>query len=310
MGRVFQGDHLRGPMEDWRLVDDVPASGAENMATDEALLRASESALTPPTLRLYEWSEPTVTVGYLQGTEPFKGCGLPIVRRITGGRAVLHNIELTYSLVCPSSAPLYISGISGGYRFVSACIQLALADMGLASTMVSSRPSRTSMQKSSCFHGASRFELTVDEQNRDGQDGGAQDAQEKGRKLSGSAQRRFKGAFLQHGSIIFGLDRVVFDRVFGEGSSSRVGCVEDVVLSAGGTSRFARYDASEAISSFKEAFVKRVELALGIALRPGGLSEFEEQLKNLFLREKYSNPVWNLKGEGSSTAPWRLRDAS
>ena len=296
-------------MEDWRLVDDVPASGAENMATDEAILRASESALTPPTLRLYGWSEPTVTVGYLQSVEPFKGCGLPIVRRITGGRAVLHNIELTYSLVCPSSAPLYISGISGGYRFVSACIQLALADMGLASTMVSSRPSRTSMQKSSCFHGASRFELTVDGQNRDEQNGDGQDGQKKGRKLSGSAQRRFKGAFLQHGSIIFGLDREIFDRVFGAGSSSRVGCVEEA-LCAGGTSRFAVHDASEAISSFKEAFVKRVELALGITFRPGGLSEAEEQLKDLFLWEKYSNPVWNLKGEGSSQALWRLLDAS
>src|SRR5437879_3427953 len=93
----------------WRLIQDGPATGAWNMAVDEALLQAARRDLTPPTLRFYGWSRPTLSVGRHQ--DPCAGIdhdfrasrGIDLVRRPTGGRAVLHDQEVTYSIVLPAA---------------------------------------------------------------------------------------------------------------------------------------------------------------------------------------------------------------
>src|SRR5437879_11737154 len=101
----------------WRLLLDKPASGAWNLAVDEVLLDAVAAGAAPPTLRFYAWTPPCLSLGYFQ---PFDvvdvdGCwalGVDVVRRPTGGRAILHDRELTYSVVLPAS----VLGADGGVR--------------------------------------------------------------------------------------------------------------------------------------------------------------------------------------------------
>ena len=124
----------------FRLILDPPKSGAENMAIDEALLRNMEEGVLSGApelsiLRVYSWSEPTLSIGYMQKAGAFKDVGdLPIVRRITGGRAVLHDSELTYSLICPSTNPIFAQGIEGAYRLVSTAIVESLKGFGIDAT--------------------------------------------------------------------------------------------------------------------------------------------------------------------------------
>lgn len=195
-------------MERWRLIFDGPSDGVTNMAVDEAVLRAAETGLFPPTLRFYEWSSPTVSTGYLQSVEPFKNLTIPVVRRVTGGRAVLHDIELTYSVVTGAQSRLFSEGIHGAYSAISRCIVKTLKAVGVNASL--SRPSRgvKMNRKDFCFSAAGRHEIVVG-----------------GKKIVGSSQRRLKRAFLQHGSILFNVDCKMLDKVFGPSSASSVAWV-------------------------------------------------------------------------------------
>ena len=100
----------------WRLIDTGAADGAWNMAVDEALLEAHRLGMAPPTLRLYRWSKPTLTLGYAQRLDGFDtaalaAAGIDVVRRHTGGRAVLHAGDFTYSMVA-SGLPEGVSAAS------------------------------------------------------------------------------------------------------------------------------------------------------------------------------------------------------
>jgi len=197
-------------MDKWRLIVDADLPGVENMARDEVLVMSAESGeAVLPVLRLYGWSEPTISIGYAQDAGLFGAVGLPVVRRITGGRAVLHGDEVTYSVAAPSSHPLFAGGITGTYSVISGCIVAALEDIGIAASLA--RPAgrgRGGGRSEACFHAPSRSEVLVD-----------------GGKLVGSSQRRFKRAFLQHGSILHAIDGAAHEKVFGPGVVERMACV-------------------------------------------------------------------------------------
>ncbi|MEE9542718.1 MAG: octanoyltransferase, partial [Thermodesulfobacteriota bacterium] len=184
----------------FRLIVDPPLEGAENMAIDEALLRTMEEGVLSggeelPILRLYSWSEPTISIGYMQKAGAFRAVkDLPLVRRVTGGRAVLHDSEITYSLTCPSSNPIFASGIEGGYRLVSSAIVETLKGFGIDASFEkgeAGRAKKSEKEKEACFLTTSRYEVAVKVPN-----------EPERRKIAGSSQRRLKGAFLQHGSIL------------------------------------------------------------------------------------------------------------
>lgn len=201
----------------WRLILDPGASGAVNMATDAALLKsASNGAASMPTLRLYSWNSPTISVGYRQNNTDFEKFSLPVVKRLTGGRAVLHDSELTYSVTVPRTDPLYSVGISGAYAKISRCIVSALKDVGIdgAGFVAPDRAARadraagakgTGPESAACFLSSSRHEVVVE-----------------GKKMVGSAQRRFAGALLQHGSILVGVERASLEAVFGPGLIDKI----------------------------------------------------------------------------------------
>lgn len=247
-------------LELWRLIIDPPMEGAENMAVDEAILAVS-GRLTPA-LRFYGWKRPTISIGCLQDPSPFIGAGLPIVRRITGGRAVIHDIELTYSVIAPSMHPLFSGGIMDAYRVISCCIRAALNDVGLYTTVAARRPGGE--KSKACFQTPSRFETLVE-----------------GKKLVGSSQRRFKDAFLQHGSILFGLNEDLNARVFGSGILEKTA--------------YIRAFKPVEIGAFQDVLVKRFSEGFNAAFKESLLTDEETRLKEELVERKYSRDEWNLR---------------
>jgi lipoate-protein ligase A len=181
-------------MEPWRFLNTGSADGATNMAVDEALLVGVDRGESPPTVRVYRWDPPTVSAGYSQDIArelDLAACaerGFGVVKRPTGGRAVLHAGELTYAVVAPSGAPPLGSTIRETYRAIAGALLAALRELGVEADLerVGSGPSgRGGAASAPCFTSSGRFEIVVG-----------------GRKLVGSAQRRSGAGVLQHGSLL------------------------------------------------------------------------------------------------------------
>jgi len=179
------------PPARWRLLNSGFADGATNMAVDEAILRAVAEKLVPPTLRFYGWEPPCVSLGYNQPAAEvdFERCrrdGVDWVRRATGGRAILHTDELTYSVVLPQDEPRAFGGVVESYRHLSRGLVAGLASLRLnvaQADLQQSAPAKSALS-AACFDVPSHYEVTVD-----------------GRKLVGSAQTRRLGVVLQHGTL-------------------------------------------------------------------------------------------------------------
>lgn len=175
---------------DWRLIRSGPFDGAGNMALDEALLRSVSQRKAPPTLRLYSWQPPTLSLGYSQPIEDvdldrLQARSWGLVRRPTGGRAILHANELTYALVAPLDQPLVAGGVMESYRRLSAGLEGALRDLGFEPDVGDGGlPPRADRTNPICYQVPSAYEIVV-----------------AGKKLIGSAQVRRKAGMLQHGSL-------------------------------------------------------------------------------------------------------------
>jgi lipoate-protein ligase A len=172
----------------WRLVYDAPMSGAQNMSHDETILRAVAAGDVPPTLRISDWNPPCLSLGYAQRAsdvdfERAAGLGWTIVRRPTGGRAVLHIDEMTYSVTVPENHPLAKGNVVESYRRISQALLAALESIGLT-PRADQRANGKSATGTVCFETPSHYEVTV-----------------AGRKLIGSAQVRRFGGVLQHGAF-------------------------------------------------------------------------------------------------------------
>jgi len=176
-----------------RILNDPPLDGPTNMARDEALLEAVGRGAAPPTLRLYEWAAPTVSLGYFQKIDDFDALPPPagrlyVVRRPTGGGAILHDRELTYALALPAAHPLLAGGPNALYALVHDAVIACLNACGAGAWRgCESDGSSAARGPFFCFARRHCFDVLVD---RD--------------KIAGSAQRRTRTALLQHGSIITG----------------------------------------------------------------------------------------------------------
>lgn len=175
---------------DWELHLDPPGSAAWNMAKDEhCLQRARRNGL--PALRLYGWERLVLSIGRSQIAEreiDLVACqtlGVPLVRRITGGRAVLHGNDLTYAVTAPTSLEGFGGGIMPVYRTLSRVFVRFLTELGCnPRAMTYTGRQRVEQASAICFATPSAFEILVE-----------------GRKLVGSAQRLHPTALLQHGSL-------------------------------------------------------------------------------------------------------------
>lgn len=174
-------------MARWRLLTTPPGTGAENMALDEALMeRARETG--DWVLRVYAWSRPTISLGRNQSARGRYDLNeiarqtLDVVRRPTGGRAILHHREITYSV----TAPVFDAGdLRESYERITRLLIDALRCLGVEAAAATPAKRAAAPGLSPCFDEPAAGELTVS-----------------GRKLAGSAQWRSEGALLQHGSIL------------------------------------------------------------------------------------------------------------
>jgi lipoate-protein ligase A/biotin synthase-related radical SAM superfamily protein len=278
------------PCDRWRLIVEVePRSGAWNMAVDEALLLEHAAGGTPPTLRLYRWDPPAVSLGYFQdpATEvdqaACRSLGIAVVRRPTGGRAVLHDREVTYSVVVGGRR--LPGSVVETYRRLAEGLVLGLRALGARAVLAPEKaarekatPERATPEGSgpalgACFEVPSSYEIIVG-----------------GRKVVGSAQVRRKGVILQHGSIPLVLDADRLARVLGfpPAAAARIRAkatgLKDVL--------------GEGAPSYEEvcrAVAEGLASALGIVFEPGRLKPEETALAERLVREKYGLEAWNLK---------------
>jgi len=174
----------------WRLILSPPLSGANNMALDESLLEYVAARRQPPTVRFYQWDPACLSLGHAQPVEDadrerLRTLGWHLVRRTTGGRAILHTDELTYSVTAPIDHPIVAGGVLSSYRRLS---QGLLAGLRLLGVEADTAPGRALAQADRsnpvCFESPSAYEITAG-----------------GRKLIGSAQLRRVAGVLQHGSL-------------------------------------------------------------------------------------------------------------
>lgn len=181
----------------WRLLIDGDLPGARNMARDVAILEAVSENQAPPTLRLYGWSPPCLTLGRHQGVEAadLEFCrreGIDVVRRPTGGRALLHHLELTYAIVAPIGRSPLPNGLQEAYRKICGALVRAARSLDVDAELTSREANlqlpgpRTAVP---CFEAPAGGEVVV-----------------RGRKLIGSAMRRHGSAILQHGAILLDWD--------------------------------------------------------------------------------------------------------
>ena len=227
----------------WRLLETGAGPGAWNMAVDEAMLEAHRQGLAPPTLRVYRWARPTLSLGYAQRLDGLdlaapRAAGVDVVRRPTGGRAVLHAGDLTYAVVA-SGLP---ASVSASYRRIADALVDGLAGLGLAPAVVpgATRPGRSA----ACFASSTRADLVVD-----------------GRKVVGSAQLRREGAVLQHGTIYLARPAALAARVLPDEEG-----VADLADLLG---------AAPSFEGVRDALAAGVAARFGVALVPGALTPWE-----------------------------------
>lgn len=258
----------------WRLISDPPADGPANMGLDEAMLERAAAGPVEPTLRLYGWDPATLSLGSRQparGSHDLAwildhGCGL--VRRPTGGRAVLHEHERTYAVVARLDQPPFDGGVVATYRVVAAALVRALEILGLPARADAGERDPGPAGDPVCFARPGALEIAVE-----------------GRKVIGSAQLRRRGAFLQHGSI---LRRAEAARWTGA-----IGSPADPSAFAGVEDLLGREVPVEEIDA---ALVRGFEERLGARFDGGGASE-GERLRATELRcWKYDSGAWTFEG--------------
>lgn len=269
-----QGDHTAV----WRLIDTGPLSGRENMAIDEALFRCFDPASSQPVLRLYGWQPSALSLGRFQKAaadldlDRCRADNLTIVRRITGGGAIYHADELTYSLVCgPSQIPAATS-VKESFRVLTSFLLGLYRTLGLQAAYAADLApagSRLGERTPLCFAGKESYDMLVN-----------------GRKLGGNAQRRSRAVIFQHGSIPLqnrvqqGLHYLI---VKPQGIEQASTCLAEQGITVD-------YD------RLKQTLVAQFQAQLGASLQAGDLTAAERALSQQLAAGKYCADCWNLEG--------------
>ncbi|MCE5210034.1 MAG: lipoate--protein ligase family protein [Deltaproteobacteria bacterium] len=263
----------------WRLLDFQNYNIFENMAVDEAVFQETIKNKKQPTIRFYSSTPAAVTIGYFQDAkkelniEKCRAEGVDIARRITGGRAVFHFNEITYS-VTAKQEKLFPADISGTYKVISQCLVRGLSYLGINAGLAEEGRVLTKEEMSPCcFSTPSKNELLVN-----------------GRKICGSAQVRRRGGFLQHGLLLLAFSPgKTADLLFPAGTSRRAEKLRQSMTAV--NDEIARpVDAREVCAKLKKGFIEE----LGIDLEEGALTPEEERLKNELLK-KYTDANWNIE---------------
>ena len=248
----------------FRFIEHGANSAAMNMAIDQAIMESAKKSEVP-TVRFYSWNPPAVSIGYFQGLtqeidlEKCKEFGVDFVRRITGGGAVFHDAELTYSFICTEESGVVPKKIIESYKKICEPIILGLKDFGLTAQFVPLN------------------DIVVN-----------------GKKVSGNAQTRRGGVILQHGTILMQVD---VDKMFSllkvPSEKIREKLISDVKQRVTSLEEQAgkKILFSELSKSLKTGF----EETFGEELIKGPLSRMEMELAEKISNERFSSKDWNFK---------------
>ena len=288
---------------EWRLIKDSYHSGFMNMAIDEAIMIVHREGLVPPTIRFYQWSPAAVSLGYFQELEKeininaCQGMGIDIVRRPTGGKAVLHDKELTYSFVIRENHPLVNDSILETYKKISGGIIRGLSYLGIKAVLVPLREKLNNALlsnenkseihhsdiKSICFSVPSQYEVQVE-----------------GKKIVGSAQVRKKEIVLQHGSLLIELEK---DKLFSVFNFPSAQIREKNKIRFKATSLEEILKKKINFSELSEILSRGFEEEFGVRLTEGKLTEQEEKISKELFENKYSTYEWNYERKNNQLDP-------
>lgn len=263
------------------------------MAVDEAILETASSGAALPTVRLYAWSPPCLSLGYAQpnadvDTAVLKNRGWDIVRRPTGGRAILHTDELTYSVCGPDTEPRLAGSVLESYRTLSQALLAALHSLGIPAeahdkvstatpNLQTAQTAVNTEQNPVCFEVPSNYEIIVG-----------------GKKLVGSAQRRSRGGVLQHGSLpLYGdLTRINHALRFDD-EDQRRNAAERLLLRAATAEHILgkALSWSEAAAALSHAFSQ----TLNLNLVESELTPAETLRAKTLVIEKYAHHSWTAR---------------
>lgn len=272
------GDTWMAAHHVWRLVHTAPLPAAENMAIDEALLRCFDPLTSLPILRLYQWEPPALSLGRFQKAPQVldlarcQAHALPIVRRITGGGAIYHASELTYSLICTPTQIPPTTSIKDSFRVLTGFLIGFYARLGLQAVYArdaAQAGAQLGERTAFCFAGRESFDILIS-----------------GSKIGGNAQRRRRGVIFQHGSIPLscqvetGLSYMT-DRFPGytRGVASLAEC---------GVHAEPDRLQGELVAAFRDYF--------GVTCREEPLSLQEQTCAGELIITKYSTDAWNMEG--------------
>lgn len=260
-----------------RLIISAPGTAYWNMAVDETLLLENHSLDSLPVLRFYTWSGPAVSIGYFQSVHRAldqKQCekeNLTVVRRITGGRTVYHDSEITYSLVSSQKDSLFSGSLLQSYLLIGKCLLKGLKNLGVSASLVPRRRKKKLRTGSElCFQVPSVYEIEVE-----------------GKKIIGSAQYRKKNSMLQQGSIPVRFDYEKIARIIGgcdaDELKKTVGCLEE----------FAGRELNR--ETIIRSLTRGFEEVLGVKFLHSSLTGPEIRTAEELIRTRYSRKEWNFK---------------
>jgi lipoate-protein ligase A len=250
------------------------------MALDEAILDAVEQNHSPATLRLYAWNPPCLSIGYAQPCTDIDFCrleskGWDWVRRPTGGRAILHTDELTYSVIAPQTDSRVSGGVLESYRRLAAALLKALHFLDIpAESQQDNQVATNQGDAAVCFEVPSNYEIVV-----------------YGKKLIGSAQARRKNAVLQHGTFPLWGDLTRITQVLSFSDDQDREAAATRLLSHATTAESALGEVLN-METVVQAFISGFQSELNIELTPGSISDQEIMRTKMLVKEKYQHPSW------------------
>lgn len=268
----------------WRLVvDETPRSGAANMALDQALALACAAGESPPTLRFYRWQPPAVSLGRHQPLAEIDlaaaaAHGYEVVRRSTGGRAILHIDELTYAVAAPADEPRVRGGVMDAYLRLSNALLAGLQRLGLQADKAAGSVRAGPDVSAACFEAPSAYEITA-----------------AGRKLIGSAQSRRARYVLQHGSLPLTGDITRLVDVLALPPAEKGRLRTQLAQRAGNLAQALGVAEDAAVVGFEAvaaALAHGFAETLNLTLRPGPISAAELRAAARLIREQYANDEW------------------
>jgi lipoyl(octanoyl) transferase len=264
----------------WRLIQSPPVAGAWNMAFDEAILESIGAKESLPVLRLYAWEPACLSLGYAQSFSEIDrpaliNQGWDVVRRPTGGKAILHTDEITYSVIAPLDEPRLAGGVLESYSTLSKALLRALQLLGLSPQANSIYPTQPGGKGGPvCFEVPSNYEITVNN-----------------KKIIGSAQARRREGILQHGALplVGKLERITSVLAF-QDETARADAATRLLDHAATVESISGQIITwqQAAEAFRAAFEEILNLKF-ISDQPTTkeLSRTEE-----LIRTKYGHPSW------------------